>query len=343
MYDVWGLPFDLGGPRLGSRFGPDSVRMAGLHSGLNALGVPYRECGNVVAPVNLPFEHADSLGWDEGGSRDTLFGFDAAVATHGPIREALRTTYAAGHRPLLIGGDHGLSMATVSTALEATRGDMAVLWIDAHADMNNPATSPSGRLHGMPLGALVKRPAGVEGPLATQWNQLLTETIGGVQVKPENIAWIGLRDVDAGERDWIREHELGVDKPCYAASMYWIDRQGLTHVVESFFEWLSRRRVSNLWISFDVDVMDPVLAPGTGTTVRGGMTYREAHLLAELLSERLNLFDRPRDTGKVKLAGIEVVEVNPLLDTNNTTASMTVEWLSSLFGKRILVRAEGHR
>jgi arginase len=173
----------------------------------------------------------------------------------------------------------------------------------------------------MPLAALCGLPSETEGAPDREWRQLL-DALGPDRLDPERIAWMALRDVDASERDKIRG---------FATTMHTIDRFGIERTVSDFDNWMRESGATRLWISFDVDALDPILAPGTGTAVRGGLTYREGHLLAELLHEKLSAPSCP-----YRLAGIDVVETNPLQDTNNATAKVAVEWVASLLGKTIL-------
>lgn len=201
---------------------------------------------------------------------------------------------------------------------------MAILWIDAHGDVNDPRTSPTGNLHGMPLAAMLGRdyPKTIESVKDEQWKKLIDLAMAGSIVGGDQVAWLGLRDVDLGEAKYIAR-DLPSSLPL---SMEVIDRHGLLTAFDHFSNWFAKSGCTHLWISFDVDVLDPVMAPGTGTAVRGGLSYREGHLLAELLHEKF--FD--------KLVGLDVVEVNPILDSNNTTVRVATDWLASLFGKKIL-------
>jgi arginase len=233
-----------------------------------------------------------------------------------------------GDFAVTLGGDHSIALGSVSAALEKGKDDLAVLWIDAHADINSPSTSPSGNLHGMPLAALMGVPSGTNGLRNDQWNRLLTEVVPKHRLSPSRIAWLGLRDVDDGERQALRTMDAG-----YLASMHDIDRFGVVEMMARLDRWLIDSGAKQLWVSFDVDCLDPVLAPGTGTAVRGGFSYREAHLFAELIRESLDAIDCP-----YRLVGLDVVETNPVLDSHNTTAVTAVEWTASLFGKTILGR-----
>lgn len=223
----------------------------------------------------------------------------------------------------MLGGEHTLAAATVAAALKVSQGDLAVLWIDAHADMNTPGSSDTGNIHGMPVAALQGWPSGTEGVQDEEWRTWL-DLLGPTRLLPERTAWYGLRDVDPTERPRL----TGL-----ALSMHDVDRHGVDRTMRRFDGWMRNTGATNLWISFDVDSLDPILAPGTGTAVRGGLSYREAHLMAELIREHLDAPGCP-----YRLMGVDVVETNPLYDTENATAKMAVEWIASLFGKTILGR-----
>jgi arginase len=312
VIEVIGAPFDLCGPQQGSRLGPPALRLAGIVPVLQELGLAVTDQGDMPTGV-------------ESGN-DGLRNFDALF---GYLRELKSRTAAALSRdsiPLVLGGGHELGIGYVSAALEKFGGDLALLWIDAHADANTPRTSPSGNLHGMPVAALQGLPSGVFEDVDQQWQKFLDEIVPPTRLRPENCAWYGLRDVDRGERELIRRTPGDL-----AITMQDVDRRGVVDTMHEFNRWIRNLGVKNLWISFDVDVLDPILAPGTGTAVRGGLSYREGHLLAELMREFL---DAPDST--FNLVGLDVVEVNPLIDWHNQTAKLAVEWVGSLFGKSIL-------
>lgn len=311
VIDIIGAAFDLCGYAEGSRLGPAAIRLAGLQAELEKLGLKSRDRGDVVGPG--PYT-------DEDGMRN----FPPLLATVRGLRERTREALQDDSLPLVLGGEHTLAVGCVSAALDFFGGDLAVLWIDAHADINTPGSSETGNLHGMPLAALAGMSSGVDGTPDREWNKLL-QALGTTKLDPTRIAWCGLRDVDSAERERLNG---------FAASMHFIDRHGIERFVDDLDAWLKKISAKRLWISFDVDALDPILAPGTGTAVRGGLTYREGHLLAELLHEALHTPDCP-----YKLAGVDLVEVNPLQDTNNATAKVAVEWVASLFGKTILGKA----
>lgn len=313
MIDILGAPLDLCGKRRGTRLGPAALRLAGLLEVLRAQGVEAADLGDLpVAPERtLP-----------GGLRN----FEPAIEFLSALKERVGASLASGHCPLVVGGDHALAMGSVSAALEAYGDELAVLWIDAHADLNTPGSSPSGNLHGMPLALLAGRSPGAEGVAEGQWRRLKAALSPEHDLRPDRIAWLGLREVDAGERAI-----LATWPKCFTATMQDIDRGGLVATMTRLDLWMRETGATALWVSFDVDSLDPVLAPGTGTAVRGGLTYRESHLCAELLREQLDRAD-----AGYRLAGLDLVETNPLFDINNQTATTAVEWIASLFGKTIL-------
>lgn len=313
MIDVIGVPFDLCGKRLGSRLGPPALRLAGLEGVIKGLSIDVKDLGD------LP-------GGTEGPKADGLRNFEPLLGTLRELKQRTLAAFERGAMPLVIGGEHSISMGSVSAALEVYDGDLALLWIDAHADINTPFSSTTGNIHGMPIAALQGIRSGYGGLIEAQWSRILTEVVPTNRLRPERCSWYGLRDVDPAERDLIRR----TPGDC-AITMQDIDRRGVVETMHEFDRWLRGTGAKKLWISFDVDVLDPILAPGTGTAVRGGLTYREAHLCAELLREFLDAPDCPYD-----LAGLDVVETNPLFDSNNETAKMAVEWIGSLFGKSIM-------
>ncbi len=251
-----------------------------------------------------------------------LTNFDSLLVCVQELRRRTLSSLQQERLPLILGGDHALVVGGISAALEHYGDGVGLLWIDAHADINTPGTSSTGNLHGMPLAALAGLPSGVEGIRDEQWKQLLTALEPGPRLATERIAWYGIRDVDNAERPRLKG---------LAITMHEIDRYGIVQTMERFDRWLRENGTTHLWVSFDVDALDPVLAPGTGTGVRGGLSYREAHLMAELMWEATQAPGCP-----YRLAGLDVVETNPLRDTNNATALMAVEWISSLLGKTIV-------
>lgn len=289
-----GLPMDLGAGRRGVDMGPSALRLARLESTIRQLGFRTRDMGNVTVPV------VETLDRDEAGALSQTI----AAACRNAFE--LLTELEERQLPLTLGGDHSISMATVAAALRGPAACSGVIWLDAHADLNTPLTSPSGNVHGMPVAHLL----GYGSPeLHAVWG-------GGAALAPEQLVYIGLRSLDPAERELI--NELGIR----AFTMQDIDRHGIAAVADNALAHLAG--ADRLHVSFDADALDPDVAPGVGTPVPGGLTYREAHLLMELLAA----------TGKV--ASIDLVEVNPILDQRNRTASVLVELTASLLGKRIL-------
>ena len=321
MLEIHGVPFDRCGRRSGSALGPAAIRHAGLVPSLNHLGQAAHDTGDLTLG-DVSAENC-RLGSDS---------FDAALNVYAQLARRTRATLERGNTPVVLGGDHSLAAGSVAGALQATQGDLAVLWIDAHADVNTPDESLSGNLHGMPVAALLGRPVVGASSASLDWNRLLGTLVPEFRLAPDRMGWLALRDVDRSEQAAIRELPKA-----FAGTMQDVDRFGLERVVHGFFRWLEGTGARHLWVSFDVDALDPFLAPGTGTAVRGGLTYREGHLLAELLHEHLHAANAP-----TRLVGLDIVETNPLFDVNNETARMAVEWINSLFGKSILGGGRRH-
>lgn len=313
MIRIIGAPFDYSGRCQGSRMGPSALRLAGLAEELELLGLEVLDEGDVPVP---------SLA----SPPDGFSQFETYLSVVQSVKSRALAALRQNEIAVVLGGDHSIALGSVSAALHVHPDSLAVLWIDAHADVNSPQSSPSGNLHGMPLAALMGVPAGVGGTRQKQWDVLLGEVVPEPRLSASRTAWLGLRDIDSGERKAL----LNL-KPSFVATMHDVDRFGIVEVMNRYQTWMLESQATKLWVSFDVDCLDPVLAPGTGTAVRGGFTYREAHLFAELLREFLDGPDNP-----YTLVGMDVVETNPVLDTNNMTAVTAVEWTASLFGKTIL-------
>ncbi len=297
---VIGAPMDLGAGRRGVDMGPSAIRVANLHQRLESLGYEVEDLGNV--PVDQP----ESL--PRGPERARYL--KPIAKTCGWLAEVVERAAGRGRFPLVLGGDHSVAVGTVSGMAQHVRkqgGSLGLIWIDAHADMNTPGSSPSGNVHGMPLACCV----GVGPKPLTQ--------IGGFapKVSPSRVALIGLRDVDQLEKPQVRR--LGVR----AFTMRHIDERGLRAVIQEAIR-VATDGTAGFHLSLDMDALDPREAPGVGTPVRGGITYREAHLAMEMLC----------DSGA--MLSMEVVEVNPVLDEANRTAMLAVELATSALGKRIL-------
>jgi arginase len=295
---IFGVPMDLGQSRRGVDMGPSAIRCAGLQERLKSLGYDPYDNGNVVVPQVEEVEIVPVTEPGQGKARHLLEVTKGCTA----IYERASKTLREGERAIFLGGDHSISMGTVAAMAE--REDIGVLWIDAHADMNTPQTTPSGNVHGMPLAALM----GDGAPELTG--------IGKKKLRPDQVGLIGLRSLDTAERTRITN--IGVS----AYTMRDIDERGIAALAHELLERFAGFK--HLHISLDMDSLDPSFAPGVGTPVPGGLTYREAHLLMEILA----------DTNKVR--SLDIVEVNPVLDERNRTAELAVELAASLFGQRIL-------
>ncbi|MEN9892908.1 MAG: hypothetical protein RLY78_3203 [Pseudomonadota bacterium] len=296
-----GAPTDIGAGARGASMGPEALRVAGIAATLAAHGLEVADRGNLAGPANpwLP---------PEGGYRHLA----EVTAWNQAVHDAMLAELRADRLPILLGGDHCLGLGSISAVARHCRErgrKLRVLWLDAHADFNTSALTPSGNLHGMPVACLCGH-----GP------QALVEMSGTVPaIDPKWVRQIGIRSVDPGEKRFV--HEVGLE----VFDMRFIDEHGMRHAMELALATLDAN--THLHVSFDVDFLDPDIAPGVGTTVRGGPTYREAQLCMEMIA----------DTGR--LASLDVMELNPALDLRNQTAELAVDLIESLFGKSTLMRA----
>ena len=298
---VLGVPLDLGASRRGVDMGPSAMRVAGLEARLEALGHQVADGGNIRVEI------AET---QASGSRNAHY-LKEINETCTRIAEAVLKTLDEGMTPLLLGGDHSLAAGSVSGVAEFHRrkGEkIGLVWIDAHSDINTPETSPSGNVHGMPLAALLG--LGPD-PLAKIFGH-------APKIAAENAVLIGVRDIDASERENIRRAGM-----THVYTMRDIDERGMRAVMEEALA-AAGNGTAGYHVSLDMDWIDPEEAPGVGTPVRGGATYREAHLAMEILA----------DHGR--LLSFEIVEVNPVIDEHNRTADLAVELACSAFGKNIL-------
>ena len=298
---VIGVPLDLGQSRRGVDMGPSAVRVAGLEARLEALGHKVEDGGNITVAIAETKKAGDP----------TAKYLKEITATCTKQAEQIIKTLEAGFVPLVLGGDHSVAAGTVSGVAEFYRRKeqkIGLIWIDAHSDINTPETSPTGNVHGMPLAAIMGL-----GPaeLANIFNF-------APKVLPENVVIIGVRDIDQTEKDNIRRS--GITE---VYTMRDIDERGMRTVIEEALR-TAGRGTAGYHVSLDMDWIDPEDAPGVGTPVRGGATYREAHLAMEILA----------DHGR--LLSFEIVEVNPVIDEHNRTADLAVELACSAFGKKIL-------
>lgn len=297
---IIGVPLDLGAGRRGVDMGPSAVRVANLNARLIEMGYEVDDLGNV--PVAQPESHP------EGQPHAKYLPQITQTCIH--LAELVEKQMAAGSYPLILGGDHSLAVGTVSGVSKHVRDrgeKLGMIWIDAHTDMNTPATSPSGNVHGMPLACCIGL-----GP------KELTDIFGySPKVAPENVALVGIRSVDDDERDNVQRSGV------HAFTMRDIDERGMRSVIEESIR-IAGSGTGGFHVSLDMDAVDPREAPGVGTPVRGGITYREAHLAMETMC----------DSGR--MTSMEVVEVNPVIDEVNRTAALAVELVMSAMGKRIL-------
>lgn len=293
--DIIGVPIDLGADRRGVDMGPSAIRYAHLQNKLEDLGYTVRDEGNVEVPI------AEMCNI----TNPKLKYIDCIIPMARRVSGAVSTSVQSGNFPLILGGDHSLSIGSVRGAARGRK--IGVIWLDAHADFNTAETTPSGNIHGMSLALL----AGLgEKSLVQLWDEALPV------IDPQKIAIIGARDLDSGEKVNLQ------DAGAMVMSMEQIDRYGMVTVLEKAIERVSRD-VDGIFLSLDLDALDPQHAPGVGTPVPAGLTQREAHLACEMIAE----------TGK--LIGMDLVEVNPILDVQNQTALLAVEFALSALGRRI--------
>jgi arginase len=298
---IIGVPLDLGGNRRGVDMGPSALRIAGLAEHIGRLGYSVFDRGDLPSPIPETQELRDE--------RQKYIHDIAKVCQQ--LYEMARGCLADGALPLVLGGDHSLAAGSVAAvahwARQTQKLPIGLLWIDAHGDMNTPATSTSGNVHGMPLAALLGRePADLA-------------AIGGFSPKvlPAHTAIIGVRNLDEREKVAVRDSRVHV------FTMKDIDRQGIASVVEQAVN-LAGNGTAGIHVSFDLDACDPSIAPGVGTPVKGGLDYREAHMVMEIVA----------DSGL--LTSLDLVEINPTLDVRNTTAQLGAELVASALGMKIL-------
>ena len=297
---VIGVPLDLGQSRRGVDMGPSAVRVAGLEARLEALGHEVEDGGNVA--VAIPEQKKEGA-----PNAKYLKEITAPCTKHA---ELVLKTLEAGRVPLCLGGDHSMAAGTVSGVAEFYHRQnqrIGLIWIDAHTDINTPESSPSGNVHGMPLAALM----GLwQGELANIYDF-------SPKVKPENCVLVGVRDIDGVEKENVRKTGIGV------FTMRDIDERGMREVMAEALRFTTDD-TAGVAVSLDMDFVDPTDAPGVGTPVRGGVTYREAHLALEMIAD------------SESMVSFELVEINPVIDEHNTTALLGVELVLSGLGKKIL-------
>jgi arginase len=295
-----GAPTDIGAGVRGASMGPEALRVADIGPVLVGHGLDVVDRGNLAGPAN-PWQPPSE------GYRH----LDGVAAWNRIVHDAVHGELAGGRMPILLGGDHSLGIGSISAVARhcrETSRKLRVLWLDAHADFNTNVLTPSGNIHGMPVACLCGR-----GP------KELVEIGGKVPaISPKWVRQIGIRSVDAGEKRLV--HEAGLE----VFDMRYIDEMGMRHTMELALATIDAN--THLHVSFDVDFLDADIAPGVGTTVKGGPTYREAQLCMEMIA----------DTGA--LASLDVMELNPALDVKNRTAEIAVDLIESLFGKSTLMR-----
>ncbi|NML48587.1 arginase [Ramlibacter sp. G-1-2-2] len=295
-----GAPTDVGASVRGAGMGPDALRVAGIGDALRGHRIEIIDRGNLSGPPN-PWSSPQS------GIRH----LPEVVAWNRAVFDAVSTDLAMGHVPVLMGGDHCLAIGSISAVARQCRQqhkNLRVVWLDAHTDVNTESISPSGNIHGMPVAALLGHgPADLVG-----WSG------ERAALTPDNIDFIGIRSVDAEEKQAIRQLGLQV------FDMRHIDEHGMRYTMTEVLQDVDED--THLHVSFDLDCLDPMEAPGVGTGVRGGPTYREMQLCMEMIA----------DTGR--LGSLDVVEINPALDVRNRTAELAVEFIQSLFGASTLAR-----
>ncbi len=289
---IIGIPIDLGQSQRGVDMGPAAVRYAGLASRLKRIGYQVQDAGNIMVPVRDAIDRSDR-------------GFIPAIA------QVCNATYLAASQavgegviPIFLGGDHSIAIGTVGGVTAAA--PCGLIWVDAHGDFNTLASSNSGNVHGMPLATLLG-----EGP-----PELISVGRSGAKLSPENVVVIGLRDLDSAEKERLKKSGM------LLFTMRDIDEQGMGQVARAALQRLEH--CDKIHVSLDVDALDPHEAPGVGTPVPGGLSYREAQLLMEIIAD------------SQCLSSLDIVEINPILDQRNRTAQVAVELASSLLGKSIL-------
>lgn len=296
--NIIGAPSTFGQRKLGVNFGPDAIRYAGIVDRIRRIGYTVVDKGNVKVPeINL-----DKFNSEQEGLRN----IDEILQVSENLSNAVSDSIQDGAFPLILGGDHSIAIGSIS-GISKHYDNLGVIWYDAHGDLNVPEESPSGNIHGMPLRIL----AG-DGD-----DRLVNISNYAPKVKPENIVLIGMRDLDTGEREYIKNNNIKT------YTMADIDRLGIQQVINESIDHL-KDKTDGIHLSLDVDALDPVETPGTGTRVLGGLNYRESHFALELLHNTQ------------LITSMDLVEVNPLIDKNNHTAEQAVGLVGSFFGETLL-------
>ena len=298
---VLGVPMDLGADRRGVDMGPSAIRYGGLADQLAGIGIDCIDGGDIAVP--RPEERDPDAGGLENGHAKF---FKETKEVCEDVTTAVNATLREGRFPLVLGGDHSIGIGTIAGAAREDE-ELGVIWFDAHGDFNTPETTPSGNIHGMSLAAVL----GLGAFSDHEWAHTPA-------VSEENVVIVGLRDVDDGERRLIEESDIT------AYTMSDIDARSAPEVVDEALD-IATDGTDGIHVSLDLDWLDPTEAPGVGTPVRGGVSYREAHIAMEFVAEQHD-----------QLRSMELVEVNPILDEHNRTAELACELVASAFGKRVL-------
>lgn len=296
--EIIGAPSTFGQRKLGVNFGPDAIRYAGIVARIEAIGLTVKDSGN----INVPELNLNKFNSEQQGLRN----LEEIIETSETLSQSVSNSISNNHFPLILGGDHSIAIGSIS-GVSKHYENLGVIWYDAHGDLNIPEESPSGNIHGMPLRIL----AG-DGD-----DKLVNIANYAPKVKPENIVLIGMRDLDVGERQYIKDNNIKT------YTMAEVDRYGIKQVIKETIDYL-KEKTDGIHLSLDVDALDPVETPGTGTRVLGGLTYRESNFALEFLHNS-NL-----------VTSMDLVEVNPLIDHNNDTAEQAVGLVGSFFGETLL-------
>ncbi len=291
---IIGAPMDLGADRRGVDIGPSAIRYAGLSYHLHRLGYTIHDIGNIAIPQ--PESQIEG--------NPQLKYLEPIVQASEELKSVVSSALAQKEFPLILGGDHSIALGSISAAVQKDNA-LGVIWIDAHPDFNTAETTPSGNIHGMILAALTGL-----------GDSHLTGVIGAATLNPAHIAIVGARDIDAGERSLLRTHQVHV------FTMSDIDRYGISEIMKQAIA-VAGPNANPIHLSLDMDALDPREAPGVGTPVRGGLSYREAHMAMEMIADTRQLIS------------MDVVEVNSILDRENATAQLAVELILSALGKKI--------
>ncbi len=302
--DIIGATYDIGGRREGCMEGPDSLRDAGLHQILTETGHSFHDNEDVMYRV---FDNPLDC---------SIKNFSSAYNFCYELKRAVSRSLSNHNIPLVLGGDHTISMGSISAALESIGSSMSVLWIDAHADLNTPDVSPSKNMHGMTVAALMR----LESPGSSYWTKLINRIVPDSCLLPSRMAWMGLRDLDSYETAYIKNN-----KHVFAKTKTEIDEMGWDACFEEYRAWLANSGSRSLWISYDIDALDPSIGPASGTLVPDGFSMDDVKTLAE----KLNGIIMDKDLN-IPLAGMDVVEINPSIDNTGKSEKNTLEFVRDL-------------